>query len=139
MQEILIPLKVLAGSDQYLSDTLSTFIKSQQESLYCRRRESNDGRVLAAIIQLHEEGAILTGSAVSLRVNEMDEDVHMTATRAGLIAKQLGFIKKRTAGEGRHVVVWDEDLAIRLALHHGLPMPSYISHENPSQVSQVSR
>ena len=138
LQEILIPLKVLASSDQYLSDTLSTFIKSQQESLYCRRRESNDGRVLAAIIQLHEEGAILTGSAVSLRVNEMDEDVHMTSTRAGLIAKQLGFIKKRTPGEGRHVVVWDEILAIRLALHHGLPMPSYISSENPSQVSQVS-
>ena len=139
LQEILIPLKVLAGSDQYLSDTLSTFIKSQQESLYCRRRESNDGRVLVAIIQLHGEGVVLTGAAVSQRVKELDDDVHMTATRAGLIAKQLGFIKKRTPGEGRHVVVWDEMLAIRLALHHGLPMPSYISPENPSQVSQVSR
>jgi len=122
LQEILIPLKVLAGSDQYLSDTLSTFIKSQQESLYCRRRESNDGRVLAAIIQLHEEGVVLTGSAVSQRVKELDDDVEMTAIKAGLIAKRLGFIKNRIPKDGRHFVVWDQGIAIRLASQFGIPL-----------------
>ena len=47
LQEILMPLRVLAISDQRLSDTLSFFIKRQQESLLSRRRESADGRVLA--------------------------------------------------------------------------------------------
>jgi hypothetical protein len=139
LQEILMPLKALAGADQYLSDTLSIFIKSQQESLYSRRRDSPEGRVISAVIQLHDEDMVLTGSAISQRVNDLDDDVHMSATRAGLIAKHLGFIKKRTPGEGRHVVVWDEALAIRLALQHGIPIPSSISLENPSQVSQVSR
>lgn len=139
LQEILMPLKALAGSDQYLSDTLSTFIKSQQESLYSRRRSSPEGHIISAVIQLHDEDMLLTGSAISQRVNELDDDVHMSATRAGLLSKHLGFIKKRTPGEGRHVVVWDEKLAIRLALHHGIPLISSMSPENPSQVSQVSR
>jgi hypothetical protein len=138
LQEILIPLKVLAGSDQYLSDTLSTFIKSQQESLYSRRRESHDGRVLGAIIQLHEEGVVLTGAAVSQRVKELDDDAEMTAIKAGLIAKRLGFIKRRIPKDGRHVVVWDEELAIRLALQCGIPISSSISPDNLSHSSPLS-
>ena len=138
LQEILIPLKVLAGSDQYLSDTLSTFIKSQQESIYCRRRESNDGRVLAAIIQLHEEGVVLTGSAVSQRVKELDDDAEMTAIKAGLIAKRLGFVKSRIPKDGRHIVVWNEELAIRLALQYGIPLFSSMSPDNLSPSSPLS-
>jgi hypothetical protein len=139
LQEILMPLKALAGADQYLSDTLSTFIKSQQESLYTRRRASPEGRVILAIIQLHNEDMPLTGSAISQRVNEIDDDVRMTAPRAGLMAKYLGFVKKRTPGEGRHVVVWDDVLMIRLALQHGLSLPSLISLENPSHPPHLSR
>ncbi len=138
LQEILMPLKALAGADQYLSDTLSTFIKSQQESLYSRRRSSPEGHLISAVIQLHDEDMSLTGSAISQRINELDDDVHMTAPRAGLIAKHLGFIKKRIPKDGRHIVVWDESLAHRLALQHGLSLSSSISLENPSHPSLLS-
>jgi hypothetical protein len=137
LQEILMPLRVLAISDQRLSDTLSVFIKRQQESLLSRRRESADGRVLAAIIQLHEEGVISTGTEIALRVNELDDDAEMTATRAGIIARRLGFMKKRLPGLGRHVVVWDEELAIRLASQYGIHL-SGLPAENPSHPSQAT-
>ncbi len=138
LQEILIPLKVLTGSDPYLSDMLTSFIRGQQESIYSRRRESGDGRVLAAIIQLHEEGVVLTGSAVSLRVKELDDDAEMSAIKAGLIAKRLGFVKKRIPKDGRHVVVWDQDIALRLAVQYGIPAPSPISPDNLSPSSPLS-
>ncbi len=138
LQEILIPLKVLAGSDPYLSDMLASFIHAQQESIYSRRRESGDGRVLAAIIQLHEEGVVLTGSAVSLRVKELDDDVEMTAIKAGLIAKRLGFVKRRIPKDGRHIVVWDDELAIRLASQFGIHSPSSLSPDNLSHSSPLS-
>lgn len=134
LQEILVPLKVIAGTDQYLANVLSGFIQRQQESIYSRRRESDDGRVLAAIIQLHEDGVVLTGSAVSQCVNEMDDDADMTATRAGLVAKRLGFTKKRIPKDGRHVVIWDEELALRLASQYGI----VVSPANPSHPSPVS-
>jgi hypothetical protein len=138
LQEILMPLKALAGADPYLSNTLSTFIKSQQESLYSRRRSSPEGHLISAVIQLHDEDMALTGSAISQRINEMDDDVHMSAPRAGLIAKHLGFIKKRIPKDGRHIVVWDEELAFRLASQHGLSLSSPISLENPSHPSPLS-
>ena len=138
LQEILIPLKVLAGSDQYLSDTLSTFIKSQQESIYCRRRESNDGRVLAAILQLHEEDNVLTSDAISLRANELDEDAQMTARKVGWIVKRLGFAKRRLPHDGRHIVVWADDLAYRLAAQFGIPLLSSMSPEKTSPTSPLS-
>jgi len=138
LQEILVPLKVLAGCDQYLSGALSSFIKRQQESLFSRRRESAEGRVLLAIIQLHVEDLILTGAAISQRVNELDDDAEMTAPRAGLISKRLGFVKKRIPKDGRHIVVWNEELAFRLASQYGIPIPSSISLENPSHPSPLS-
>ena len=134
LQEILVPLKVIAGTDQYLADVLSGFIRRQQETIYSRRRETDEGRVLAAIIQLHEEEVVLTGSAVSQCVNELDDDADMTATRAGLIAKRLGFTKKRLPKDGRHVVVWDEELARSLASQYGI----VVSPANPSPPSPVS-
>ncbi|MCX6006054.1 MAG: hypothetical protein NTZ34_02185, partial [Chloroflexi bacterium] len=138
LQEILVPRRVLALRDQRLSDTLSSFIKRQQESLLVRRRESADGRVLLAIMQLHEEGIISTGAEIALRVNELDDDADMTAIRAGLIAKRLGFIKKRMSHDGRHMVAWDEDLAIRLASQFGIQLPSSISPDNLSHPSHLS-
>ncbi|MFA5401151.1 MAG: hypothetical protein WC359_11955 [Dehalococcoidia bacterium] len=138
LQEILIPLKVLAGSDPYLSDMLTSFIRGQQESIYSRRRESGDGRVLAAIIQLHEEGAVLTGSAVSQRVKELDDDAEMSAIKSGLIAKRLGFVKRRIPKDGRHIVIWDEEIAIRLAVQYGISPPSSVSPDNLSPSSPLS-
>ena len=134
LQEILVPLKVLAGTDKYLANVLSGFIQCQQAAIYSRRRDSDDGRVLAAIIQLHEEEIVLTGSAVSQRVNELDDDAEMTSIRAGLIAKRLGFTKKRIPKDGRHVVIWDDELALRLASLYGIS----VSPDNPSHPSPLS-
>ena len=81
---------------------------------------------------------MLTGSAVSQRVKELDDDAEMTAIKAGLIAKRLGFIKSRIPKDGRHIVVWDEELAIRLALQYGIPLFSSISPGNLSHSSPLS-
>lgn len=139
LQEILLPLRVLALKDRRLSATLSAFIKRQQESLVSRRRESPEGRVLQAIIQLHEEGIVSTGSEISQRVNELDDDAEMTSIRAGLLAKRLGFTKHRLPGIGRHVVEWNEELAIRLAFQYGLRLPVSLSQDNLSLSSHLSQ
>jgi len=138
LQEILIPLKVLANSDEHLSDVLSSFIKRQQDSLYSRRRESAEGRVLLAIIQLHEEGAMLTGEAISVRVNELDEDDTMTSRKAGWILRRLGFSKSRIPRDGRHLVVWNEELIASLASQYGISLPCSLSADNPSHPSPLS-
>jgi len=139
LQEILLPLRVLALRDQRLSATLSSFIQRQQESLISRRRESPEGRVLQAIIQLHDEGIVSTGSELSQRVNELDDDAEMTSIKAGLIAKRLGFTKRRLPGIGRHVVDWNEELALRLASQYGLPLHNSLSLDNSSQPSHLSQ
>jgi hypothetical protein len=87
---------------------------------------------------LHEEGVVLSGSAVSLRVKELDDDVEMTAIKAGLIAKRLGFVKRRIPKDGRHIVVWDDELAIRLASQFGIHSPSSLSPDNLSHSSPLS-
>jgi hypothetical protein len=127
LQEILVPLKSMAGSDQRLAATLSAFIKRQQDSLFSRRRESPEGQVINAILQLNTEKAVLTADAISLRVNELDEDADMSARRVGWIARGLGFSKSRIPRDGRHVVVWDQALMFRLASQHGIPIPDSIS------------
>lgn len=139
LQEILLPLRVLALRDQRLSATLSSFIQRQQESLISRRRESPEGRVLQAIIQLHDEGIVSTGSEISQRVNDLDDDAEMTSIKAGLIAKRLGFTKRRLPGIGRHVVEWNEELALRLASQYGLSLPGSLSLDNSSQPSHLSQ
>jgi hypothetical protein len=68
----------------------------------------------------------------------LDDDAEMTAIKAGLIAKRLGFIKRRIPKDGRHIVVWDEELAIRLALQCGIPISSSISPDNLSHSSPLS-
>lgn len=134
LQEILVPLKVIAGTDQHLSHVLSNFIQHQQETIYSRRRETDEGRVLSALVQLHAEGIVPTGSAIAQRVNELDDDAEMTATRAGIVAKHLGFTKKRLPKDGRHIVVWDDSLAHSLSSQYGIP----ISPTNPSPLSPPS-
>lgn len=117
-----MPLKALAGADQYLSDTLSMFIKSHQESLYIRRRDSLDGLVVSAMLQLHSMDTLLTSDAISYCANDMDEDAALNARKAGWIVKRLGFTKRRLSHDGRHIVVWDDDLAFRLATRYGIPL-----------------
>lgn len=76
----------------------------------------------------------MTGGAIALRVREMDNDAEMNATRAGLLAKRFGFMKKRIPKDGRHVVVWDDELAGRMAYQYGMTLPP----PNPSHPSSMS-
>ena len=138
LQEILIPLKALAGNDEHLAAVLSSFIKRQQDSLYSRRRESAEGRVLLAIIQLHQEGAMLTGEAISVRVNELDEDGDMSARKAGWIVRRLGFTKSRIPRDGRHAVVWNDELVTTLASQYGISLSGHVSPEETSPTSPLS-
>jgi len=138
LQEILMPLKALAGADQSLSDTLSTFIKSQQESLYTRRRASLDGLVVSAMLHLHVTDTLLTSDAISYCANDMDEDAALNARKVGWIVKHLGFAKRRLGHDGRHVVVWDDELAFRLATRYGIPFSPSNFAEKTSPTSPLS-
>jgi len=138
LQEILMPLKALAGADQSLSDTLSTFIKSQQESLYTRRRDSLEGLVVSAMIQLRSTDTLLTSDAISYCANDMDEDAALNARKVGWIVKHLGFTKRRLSHDGRHVVVWDDELAFRLASRYGIPLSPSNFAEKTSPTSPLS-
>ena len=133
-----MPLKALAGADQYLSDTLSTFIRSQQESLYSRRRDSVEGLVVSAILQLHTSDTILTSDAISHCANDMDEDVALTARKVGWLVKRLGFAKRRLGHDGRHVVIWDDELAFRLATRYGISLSPSNFAEKTSPTSPLS-
>ena len=57
LQEILIPLKAMLNGDRAMVEAIAGFVHRLQERLFTRRQESYDGKVLAAIIELHEEGA----------------------------------------------------------------------------------
>jgi hypothetical protein len=137
LQEILMPLKSLAGTDQQLADTLSAFIRSQQESMYSRRRDTQEGLVISAMFKLHTADALLTSDAISHLVNDMDEDAAFNARKVGWIVKRLGFAKRRLNHDGRHVVIWDDELAFRLATQYGIPVPSNIQ-EKTSPTSPLS-
>jgi len=138
LQEILIPLKALAGTDQYLSETLSTFIKCQQESLLSRRRDTLEGLVVSAMLQLRSVDALLTSDAISYCANDMDEDAALNARKVGWIVKRLGFTKRRLGHDGRHVVVWNDELAFRLATQYGIPISLSKSTEKTSPTSPLS-
>jgi hypothetical protein len=136
LQEILIPLKAMVNGDQAMTESLSTFIHRLQETLFSRRRESPAGRVLAAIIELHGEGAELTIKNVTDKVNEMDNDAPaLTSEKVGWMTKKLRFEKERTSKS--RFIRWDEDRVRQLSSLYGLTQ-TLISQEKPSQPSLLS-
>jgi len=121
LQEILIPLKVMVNGDDSMMQSLALFIHRLQETLFSRRRESSAGRVLAAIIELHQEEKELSGKNIAVKVSEMDEDATtLTAQRVGRLTKKLGFDKDKNAVSRRTVICWDEPRVARLAASYGL-------------------
>jgi hypothetical protein len=67
----------------------------------------------------------------------MDEDAAFNTRKVGWIVKRLGFAKRRLNHDGRHVVIWDDELAFRLATQYGIPVPSNIQ-EKTSPTSPLS-
>jgi hypothetical protein len=139
LQEILIPLKAMLNGDQSMVEAMAGFVHRLQDSLYARRQDSNNGKVLAAIIELHEEGADLTSQNIAENISQKEEDtLDLTADKIGRITKKLGFTKERVGKERQRILRWDEDRVKRLTSIYGLKLQPSLSPLKVSQVSLVS-
>jgi len=140
LQEILIPLKAMLNGDGAMVEALAGFVHRLQDSLFARRQESNAGRVLAAIIELHKENEEISSKTIAEKANQMDEEASpLIAEKIGWQTKRLGLEKMRIPGCGRRVIIWDENKMKHLAIRYGLSLDNSISPGNPSQPSQPSR
>jgi hypothetical protein len=139
LQEILIPLKAMLNGDQAMAEALAGFVHRLQDSLYARRQESHNGKVLAAIIELHVEGIELTSQNIADRISQKEEDVSdLSADKVGRITKKLGFVKDRVGKERQRILRWDEDRVKRLTSIYGLKLQPSLSPPEVPQVSLVS-
>jgi hypothetical protein len=121
LQEILIPLKVMLNGDASMVHSLATFIHRLQERLFVRRRESAAGRVLAAIIELHQEGEELSAKSIAERVSELDDEApELTVQKVGRLTARLGFDKRKDPSSRRALIRWDEERVARLISVYGL-------------------
>ncbi len=131
LQEILIPLKAMVDGDQAMAESLTVFVHKLQEAIFSRRRESPAGRVLAAIIELHREGAELSAKNIADKVVEMDEEAPtLTTQKVGWLTKKLGLEKDKGGSTRRHVIRWDQEKVLRQAAIYGLGNQFPISSAN---------
>jgi len=139
LQEILIPLKAMLNGDRSMAEALTGFIHRLQDGLFSRRQESNDGRVLAAIIELYREGGELSSKSIAEKANQLDEEAPpLLAEKIGWQTRKLGLEKTRIPGCGRRVIYWEEQKMRHLAIRYGLSQDFSLSQENPSHPSQPS-
>jgi hypothetical protein len=95
--------------------------------------------VLAALIELHEEGKELTSENVARKANETDEEVEqLSAEKVGRLTKKLGFAKERTGKSRQRLICWDETRISRIVSSYGLQMALPLSAEKPSEPSLLS-
>ena len=139
LQEILIPLKAMLNGDRSMVEAISSFVHRLQENLFLRRRESAPGRVLAALMELHEEGKELTSENVARKANETDDEVEtLSAEKVGRLTKRLGFAKERVGKFRQRLICWDENRILKLISSYGLQMALPLSLEKPSEPSLLS-
>jgi hypothetical protein len=139
LQEILIPLKAMLNGDRSMVEAISSFVHRLQENLFLRRRESAPGRVLAALMDLHEEGKELTSDNVARKANETDDEVEqLSAEKVGRMTKRLGFAKERTGKFRQRLICWDAARIAKLIGSYGLQMALPLSTEKLSEPSLLS-
>jgi len=139
LQEILIPLKAMLNGDQFMAETLASFVHRLQENLFSRRRESQSGKVMAALCELHGEGIELTSANVAERINQNDEEsTEMSAEKVGRITNRLGFSKDRIGKGRQRIIRWDGERVTRLSATYGLNYTSSVSRTELSQPSLLS-
>ena len=139
LQEILIPLKAMLNGDRSMAEALASFVHRLQERLFTRRRESYDGKVLAAIVELHAEGTDLTSQNIANHISQTDEEAaDLSADKVGRITKKLGFIKERVGKERRRILRWDEERVKKLVSLYGLKLQPSLSPPEVVKVSLVS-
>ena len=134
LQEILIPLKAMLNGDGAMVEALAGFVHRLQDSLYYRRKESLNGKVLMALIELHDEDRELSSQSIAGRIEQWDEDSEINSRKVGWIIKRLGFVKERTGKNRQRIIRWDEERVRRLSLAYGLPVPP----EKTSETSAMS-
>ncbi|MBN2238673.1 MAG: DUF3854 domain-containing protein [Dehalococcoidales bacterium] len=140
LQEILIPLKAMLNGDGAMVEVLAGFVHRLQDSLFSKRQESSAGRILAAIIELHQEGGEVSSKTIADKANRMDEEsLPLAAEKIGWQTKHLGLEKTRIPGCGRRVIVWEEEKMKHLARRYGLSPDFSLAQEKPSHPSQPSR
>jgi len=139
LQEILIPLKAMLNGDQSMAEALAGFVHRLQERLFTRRRESYDGKVLAAVVELHAEDTNLTSQNIADHISQTDDEAaDLSADKVGRITKKLGFIKERVGKERQRILRWDEDRVKKLVSLYGLKLQPSLSPPEVVKVSLVS-
>jgi len=126
----------MIDGDQPMTEALRSFIHRLQDTLLVRRRETPAGRVLAAMMELHSEGAELTAKSIAEKVNGMEDEAVLSAEKVGRLTRKLGFEKNRT--KRSRAIIWEEGRMVRLAALYGITRPSPISQVEPSQPSLLS-
>jgi hypothetical protein len=134
LQEILIPLKAMLNGDGAMVEALAGFVHRLQDSLYYRRKESLDGKVLMALIELHDEDLELSSQSIADRIAQSDEDSEINSRKVGWIIKKLGLVKERVGKNRQRIIRWDQDRVQRLSRTYGLPTPL----EKTSETSTMS-
>jgi hypothetical protein len=139
LQEILIPLKAMLNGDGIMVETLAGFVRRLQAGLFSRKQEGQSGRILAAIIELHNDEEDLTSKNIAERVNQDDEAQQLTSEKVGWLTRRLGLEKVRIAGTGKRIIRWDEEKIKQLATSYGLTVDTSLSIGKPSQPSLLSQ
>jgi len=134
LQEILIPLKVMLNGDGAMAEALVGFVHRLQDNLYYRRKESLEGKVLMALLELHDEDLNLTSQSIADRIAQSDEDREINSRKVGWIIKKLGLVKERVGKSRQRIIRWDQDRVQRLSLTYGLTVP----REKTSETSALS-
>jgi len=134
LQEILIPLKVMLNGDGAMAEALAGFVHRLQDNLYYRRKESLEGKVLMALLELHDEDLELSSQNIADRIGQSDEDREINSRKVGWIIKKLGFVKERVGKNRQRIIRWDQDRVRRLSLTYGLSVP----REKTSETSALS-
>jgi len=134
LQEILIPLRVMLNGDSPMVEALAGFVHRLQETLFSRRRESDAGRVLAAIVALHEEDQELSSKNIAEKANELDEEASpLNSEKVGWLTRRLGFNKEKGGSSRRRVICWNQERIESLVKQYGLKLEVPLSPEKPSE------
>jgi len=138
LQEILIPLKVMLNGDGAMAEALAGFVHRLQDNLYYRRKESLKGKVLIALLELHDEGQELSSQNIADRITQSDEDNEINSRKVGWIIKKLGLVKERVGKNRQRIIRWDQDRVRRLSLTYGLAVPQEKTSETSAPAMEMA-
>jgi len=138
LNELLLPLKALTDGDLQLAETVKDFIFQLQEQLKSARRESANGLVLKAIMDLKEADSELTIKAISNQAHEVDASHDLKPEKVGWITRRLK-LPKGTSSGGRRIIIWDDEKMEGLLQSYGLtPYPPKKTSEPQAPDTKLS-